>query len=739
MAAVAFTIAWSGLAFGPALLATAAAEACAAWFGVRWALVPLHSTADLVDKVARGDADIALPAVSGDGIGSILRAMSVLQQAHRDREALAAENARQWRIRADAIALFPIGFALFDAHDRLLICNPMFATLHPGLEDRIKPGITFEQILRGAIELGLVDLGGLPTELWLEQRLAIRGTMDEAFETWLGANTVSVLERRTKDHVTVEVFTDMTAIRRRELELERARETAEQANKVKSEFMANMSHELRTPLNAIIGYSQILREDAEDVGDETVVADLAKIEGAGKHLLALINDVLNLSKIEAGKMELYIESVGLQSLADEVKLMIEPLAAANGNTLTIECPPDAGYIASDQTKLKQSLLNLLSNACKFTRNGQVGLAIGRELGRVVFQVSDTGIGISKAQQSQLFEAFHQADSSTTREYGGTGLGLAITRSFARMLGGDVTVQSDPGQGSVFTLAMPDMELPESDEYPEPSLAEANQLPAGVTADEALASVLVIDDELASRRIIGTHLARERYHVIYATSGANGLEVARRERPDAITLDILMPQLDGWAVLRSLKADPALASIPVVLVSLAADRRLGLALGAAAVLTKPVDRAELAATLRSMSADLGAGPVLVVEDDAAVQTLTRRTIERVGLETVIVGNGQEALEWLQNHELPALILLDLLMPVMDGFEFLRCLRDRPDWGRIPVVVLTAKTLTEAERTALAGSAQQIVPKGMPSQLGLGQVVRDAVLGAHTAGLGRPPGA
>ena len=734
MAAVGFTIASSGLALGPALLATVAAEACAAWFGVRWALIPLHGTAELVDKVARGDADVALPEVSGDGIGSILRAMSVLQQAQRDREALAAENARQWRIRADAIALFPIGFALFDAQDRLLIRNPMFATLHPGLEDKIKPGITFEQLLRDAIELGLVDLGGMPAEAWLAQRLATRGTLDEAFETRLGASIVSVVERRTKDHVTVEVFTDMTAVRRRELELERAREDAEQANKVKSEFMANMSHELRTPLNAIIGYSQILREDAEDAGDETVVADLAKIEGAGKHLLALINDVLDLSKIEAGKMELFIEPVGLRSLADEVKLMIEPLAAANSNTLTIECAPDAGHIVSDQTKLKQSLLNLLSNACKFTRDGQVGLTIGREPGRVVCRVSDTGIGISEAQQSQLFEAFHQADSSTTREYGGTGLGLAITRSFARMLGGDVTVQSEPGQGSVFTLAVPDMQSTEAAELPEPLLAD--QLPAGVTADEALASVLVIDDELASRRIIGTHLARERYHVIYATSGADGLEVARRERPDAITLDIMMPQLDGWAVLRSLKADPALASIPVVLVSLAADRRLGLALGAAAVLSKPVDRAELAATLRSISVDLGVGPVLVVEDDPAVQILTRRTIERVGLEAVIAGNGQEALDWLQTHELPALILLDLLMPVMDGFEFLRCLRDRPDWGRIPVVVLTAKTLTEAERAALAGSARQIVTKGTPSQLGLGQVVRNAVIGAHATEPGRP---
>ena len=266
---------------------------------------------------------------------------------------------------------------------------------------------------------------------------------------------------------------------------------------------------------------------------------------------------------------------------------------------------------------------------------------------------------------------------------------------------------------------------------------ADPPPSGTDAIDALATVLVIDDEVASRRIIGAHLARERYHVIYASSGAQGLQAARQELPDAITLDIMMPQVDGWAVLQALKADPVLASIPVVLVSLAADRRIGLALGAAAVLTKPVDRAQLAATLQAISADLLVGPVLVVEDDPAVQALTRRTIERVGLKAVVAGNGQEALDWLEGHDVPALILLDLLMPVMDGFEFLRRMRERPDWGRIPVVVLTAKTLTEAEQAALALTTRTVVTKGSTSQLGLGQVVREAIVGAHAGGPDRLP--
>ena len=250
-------------------------------------------------------------------------------------------------------------------------------------------------------------------------------------------------------------------------------------------------------------------------------------------------------------------------------------------------------------------------------------------------------------------------------------------------------------------------------------------------------MLVVDDELASRRIIGAHLARERYHVIYASSGPEALETARRERPDAITLDIMMPQVDGWSVLQALKADHDLEAIPVVLVSLAADRRLGLALGAAAVLTKPVDRAELAAAIRATSAALSAGPVLVVEDDPVVRSLVERTIERVGLRAAIAGNGREALDWLKLNPVPALILLDLLMPVMDGFEFLRHLRGQPDWAKIPVVVLTAKSLSEAERAMLAESTRQVVTKGSTSQLGLSQVLREVILAKSPAAPGGLP--
>jgi CheY-like chemotaxis protein len=381
---------------------------------------------------------------------------------------------------------------------------------------------------------------------------------------------------------------------------------------------------------------------------------------------------------------------------------------------------------SDHTKVKQSLLNLLSNACKFTKEGRVALTIRRDPERsdmLLFAVSDTGVGMTEAQQARLFEAFTQADSSTTRQYGGTGLGLVITRSFARMLGGDVSVRSAPGEGSTFTLSLPQMPLPA-----EPAESDApapDAYPAGPPAVEARATVLLTDDEPASRRIIGAHLAREGYRVIYAQSGAEALELARRERPDAITLDIMMPQLDGWSVLQALKADPELAAIPVVLISITADRNLGFALGAAAVLSKPVDRAQLAAALREHCAIPDGEAVLIVEDDAATRALSERTIERMGLRAASTANGQQALDWLEANPPPALILLDLLMPVMDGFAFLRHLRARAAWRVIPVLVLTAKTLTAEEREALMATTQRIVGKGESAHLGLTQVLSETI--------------
>jgi CheY-like chemotaxis protein len=499
-----------------------------------------------------------------------------------------------------------------------------------------------------------------------------------------------------------------------------------------------MSHELRTPLNAIIGYSEILQEDAQDRGETDTIADLKKIENAGKHLLGLINDILDLSKVEAGKMDVYIETIDVPALLDEVRMMVEPLAAKNDNTLVIDRADDLRVMSSDLTKLKQSLLNLLSNACKFTKGGTVTLraapcALATGDG-VAFTVRDTGIGMTDEQLGRLFNAFSQADSSTTRRYGGTGLGLAITRSLIRILGGDVTVTSRVGEGSCFSLTLPATAAPTEPArlaaVPAPVQLDLTE-PPGMPSGAALATVLIVDDDDDARRIIGSCLAREGYRLIYARSGREAIETAARERPDVITLDVMMPQVDGWSVLVTLKADPLLSAIPVVLVSQVSERSLGIGLGAAAYLTKPVDRAQLGAVIREQCGNRPARIVLVVEDEPDAAHLTEQALERLGYAPVHAANGRIALDWLERNPAPLAILLDLMMPEMDGFEFLDHVKLRPAWQDIPVIVLTAKTLTEDERRAFSESARQVIEKGSIAHVELAEAVRTVLRTPVTA--------
>jgi CheY-like chemotaxis protein len=495
-------------------------------------------------------------------------------------------------------------------------------------------------------------------------------------------------------------------------------ERAQLADQRKSQFLASVSHELRTPLNAIIGYGEMLHEQAAESGHEDYLADLQKIQDAGRHLLGLINDILDLSKIEAGKTDLFIEEVELAELAGEVRAIVEPLAARNGNKLELACADDAGSLRTDRTKLKQNLLNLLGNASKFTRGGRVRLEIRREDEvSVAFVVSDTGIGMTPAQQAQLFQAFTQADATTTRRYGGTGLGLAITNQFCDMLGGRIAVESTPGAGSVFTMTLPDIaaETPET----EPAPAEPPPPAASEPADAPL--VMVVDDDPRARELLATMLRKQGWGVAAVESGEAALAAARRRRPDAITLDVMMPHMDGWAVLAALKADPALADIPVVVVTILPDRGIAFSLGAAEFMTKPVDRTRLAAILRAAIAP-SAGPVLLVEDDAPTRDLTRRQLERLGVETAEVADGSDALAWLASNPPPALILLDLLMPRMDGFAFLDEVARRPELREIPIVILTAVELSAAERERLLGRAREVLAKGTTKSTDLTATVR-----------------
>ncbi len=493
----------------------------------------------------------------------------------------------------------------------------------------------------------------------------------------------------------------------------------EVASQHKSQFLANMSHELRTPLNAIIGYSEILQEDVAHLGQQNLVVDLKKIEGSGRHLLGLINDILDLSKVEAGRMDIFLEDVEIVPLLEEARSIIVPLAEQNGNAVQYRLADSLGSMRTDRTKLKQSLLNILSNANKFTENGCVTLVAERIQNgwtAVRFAISDTGIGMTEEQLGKLFEAFSQADASTSKKYGGTGLGLAITRSFCQLLGGDVAVTSKLGEGSTFTITLPDRPA-----MPTERTAADSAFSTGDGKDAP--TVLVVDDDPAARDLLTANLKGAGYRLVHAVNGEEALTLARTIHPDAITLDVIMPKPDGWDVLNALKADAELREIPVVIVTMLSDRGIGLSLGAVDVLTKPVDRAQLAALISNLLRR--DGPVLIVEDETGAREMIRHTIEKMGLPVAEAVDGRQALLWLGEHPTPAMILLDLMMPEMDGFEVLDALAAHAEWREIPVIVITAKELSAAERERLLRQAQKVIAKGAASRLDIAAAISEAV--------------
>jgi signal transduction histidine kinase/DNA-binding response OmpR family regulator len=524
----------------------------------------------------------------------------------------------------------------------------------------------------------------------------------------------------------IDGFNEMLGeIRARDAELQVAKENAESANKTKSAFLANMSHELRTPLNAIIGYSEMMQEDAADLGYTELVPDLKKVHTAGRHLLDLINDILDLSKIEAGKMELSPEQFDIRALIEQLTQTVAPLVEQNANKL--ETAVDAGVqsMTADPMRVRQILLNLVGNATKFTKKGTITLAISASKADgaewIKFAISDTGIGMTREQVGRLFQAFVQADSSTTRQYGGTGLGLAISQAFAQRMGGHITVDSELGKGTTFTLHLP-VNMKERRDGEALRDTEADRY-AGMQPSRET-TILVIDDDRTVRDLMVRMLNKEGFRVVTAWGAKEGLRLAREIRPSVITLDVIMPELDGWWTLSQLKADPELADIPVILITMVDDRQKAFTLGAADYMVKPIDRERLGRLLNRFVCEQPPCRVLVVDDDPAVRDILRRTFTKAGWDVSEAENGREGLRILE-QSVPELVLLDLMMPEVDGFQFLEELHRNETMKHVPVIVLTSKILTSEDRLRLNGSVEKVLQKGALNLQELELELRDLV--------------
>ncbi len=687
--------------------------------------------------ITAGRRDIAIPATGTDEVAAMGRAVEVFRQnaveldhllmeraeAANRLEKIVEERTAELQRRGAALRVtfenMEHGVLMFDRELKLAAWNHQVIKLLDLPETFLAGEPHFADLIRFLAERG--EYGTVDAEVEVKRSTARAGDHYSFERTRPDGRVLDIRHSPLPEGGFVIIYSDITERKHYEETLTAARDQAEAMSRTKSSFLANMSHELRTPLNAIIGLTEMMVNNATRFGTEKALEPLRRVHRAGNHLLDLINQVLDLSKIEAGKLELTLETVNIARLIDEVVGTVGPLAQQNQNRLTVECPSDIGSLVVDALRLRQILLNLLGNACKFTKAGEVSLRVapastdGR--GWVEFVVADTGIGMTPEEVGRLFEEFTQADQSTARRYGGTGLGLAITRRLCHMMGGEVGITSEPGKGSVFVVRLPADPVTAAGPAVQPTRGREEPLPIGDC-------VLVIDDDPTARELIANHLREEGFAVVTAAGGREGLKLAEELHPVAITLDVLMPDIDGWTVLSALRGNPDLADIPVVMATITDQQRKGLTLGASGYLTKPIERNRLIALLRPFQARIRRTHVLVVEDDTIQRERIRSWLEPQQWLVGEAENGRVALDRLAN-ETPDIILLDLMMPEMDGFQLITALQEQPLWRRIPVIVITALDLTAADRARLNSGVEGIMSKDLFEPAQLVEIVRRLV--------------
>jgi signal transduction histidine kinase/CheY-like chemotaxis protein len=505
-------------------------------------------------------------------------------------------------------------------------------------------------------------------------------------------------------------------------ELEQAREQANRQNVAKSQFLASMSHELRTPLNAILGYAMLLHEDALETGDSSAAADLDRIQVAGRSLLAIINDILDLAKIESGKSVIERGVVNIRDLVENVVRSCPP-ASRNGNDFEVDVSADAGILIGDGGKVRQCLLNLLQNAFKFTHKGQVTLKVEptfqSTVAGIAFSVRDSGIGIDAAHQETLFEAFDRADSGTASKFGGAGLGLAITRRLARMMSGDCHVESEKNEGSTFTLWIPLSPHGEEQKCATPVAAQvARPVERGSNP-----VALIIDDDESALDLMRRWLERNGYDVVAATDAESGLVLAREQRPDLILLDALLPGRSGYDMLPELSADPRLRRTPVILVTIDDDRARGLASGACDYLRKPLTEGRLLSVVDLYRAR-SSGDVLVIDDDDDAAELIKRSVEQIGFSSRRASDGLEGIS-MASEARPAAIVLDLLMPGLNGFEVIDRLSANKSLADVPLIVVSGCEISLPEHRRLEAAGHRFFTKGAATPREIVQSLREMV--------------